>query len=151
MDFLKLIQEGRVDDFKAKYSQKFGTENINKIIKAVPQKYLDWVGRNMDMVNFDENLTKLETALNAFQKISSNLPITDLYQYNNMGQLFSALAEYGKRQRRVVKKVEGGNVVYDDGRYFVVNPLTHDSSCYYGKGTKWCTTASSDHQFKRYN
>ena len=151
MDFLKLIQEGRVDDFKAKYSQKFGTENINKIIKAVPQKYLDWVGRHMDMVNFDENLTKLETALNAFQKISSNLPITDLYQYKNMGQLFSALADYGKRQRRVVKKVEGGNVVYDDGRYFVVNPLTHDSSCYYGKGTKWCTTASTDHQFKRYN
>ena len=96
MDFLKLIQEGRVDDFKAKYSQKFGTENINKIIKAVPQKYLDWVGRHMDMVNFDENLTKLETALNAFQKISSNLPITDLYQYKNMGQLFSALADYGK-------------------------------------------------------
>ena len=36
MDFLKLIQEGRVEDFKTKYSQKFGGENINKILKAVP-------------------------------------------------------------------------------------------------------------------
>ena len=33
----------------------------------------------------------------------------------------------------------------------MVNPLTHDTSCYYGKGTKWCTAASTDHQFKRYN
>jgi hypothetical protein len=105
----------------------------------------------MDGVNFEDNLSKVSEALNKFVKISSNLPITDLYQYKNVGQLLSALAEYEGRQRRVVKKVEGGNVVYDDGRFFVVNPLTHDSSCYYGKGTKWCTTADSDHQFNRYN
>ena len=151
MDFLKLIQEGRVDDFKAKYSQKFGTENVNKILGAVPQKYLDWVGKNLDMVNFEDNLSKVSQALDKFQKISSNLPITDLFQYKSLGQLLSAISEYEGRQRRVVKKVEGGNVVYDDGRFFVVNPLTHTSSCYYGKGTKWCTTADSDHQFNRYN
>jgi hypothetical protein len=151
MDFLKLIQEGRVDDFKAKYSQKFGTDNANKIIMAVPQKYLDWAGKHLDMVNFEENLSKVAQALQKFEKISSNLPITDLFQYKNIGQLLSALSDYYNRQRRVVNKVEGGNVVYDDGRYFVVNPLTHDSSCYYGKGTKWCTSADTDHQFKKYN
>ena len=151
MDFLKLIQEGRVDDFKTKYSQKFGGENINKILKSVPQKYLDWVGKNLDTVNFEENLAKVGDALKKFVKISSNLPITDLFQYKSVGQLLSALAEYDARQRRVVKKVEGGNVVYDDGRFFVVNPLTHDSSCYYGKGTKWCTTTDSDYQLNRYN
>jgi hypothetical protein len=151
MDFLKLIQEGRVDDFKAKYSQKFGTDNANKIIVAVPQKYLDWAGKHLDMVNFEENFSKVAQALQKFEKISSNLPITDLFQYKNIGQLLSALSEYYNRQRRVVNKVEGGNVVYDDGRYFVVNPLTHDSSCYYGKGTKWCTSADTDHQFKKYN
>ena len=151
MDFLKLIQEGRVEDFKTKYSQKFGGENINKILKAVPQKYLDWVGKNLDTVNFEENLAKVGEALKKFVKISTNLPITDLFQYKSVGQLLSALAEYETRQRRVVKEVEGGNVVYDDGRFFVVNPLTHDSSCYYGKGTKWCTTTDSDYQFNRYN
>ena len=151
MDFLKLIQEGRVDDFKAKYSQKFGTDNANKIIVAVPQKYLDWAGKHLDMVNFEENFSKVTQALQRFEKISSNLPITDLFQYKNIGQLLSALSDYYNRQRRVVNKVEGGNVVYDDGRYFVVNPLTHDSSCYYGKGTKWCTSADTDHQFKKYN
>jgi hypothetical protein len=151
MDFLKLIQEGRVDDFKAKYSQKFGGENVNKIVNSVPQKYLDWVGKNLDVVNFDETFGKVSNALNKFEKISSNLPITDLTQYKSVGQLFGAISDYEGRQRRNVKKVEGGNVVYDDGKYFVVNPLTHESSCYYGKGTKWCTAAESDYNFKRYN
>jgi hypothetical protein len=151
MDFIKLIQEGRVDDFKSKYSQKFGGENVNKIVKSVPQKYLDWVGRNLDVVNFDDAFGKVSNALNKFEKISSNLPITDLFQYNSVGQLLNAISEYEGRQRRNVKKVEGGNVVYDDGRYFVVNPLTHESSCYYGKGTKWCTAAETDTHFKKYN
>jgi hypothetical protein len=151
MDFLKLIQEGRVDDFKVKYSQKFGGDNVNKIIASVPQKYLDWVGKNLDVVNFDETFGKTTEALNKFEKISSNLPITDLSQYKSVGQLLGALSEYDGRQRRNVKKVEGGNVVYDDDRFFVVNPLTHESSCYYGRGTKWCTAAETDTHFKRYN
>jgi hypothetical protein len=151
MDFLKIIQEGRVDDFKSRYTQKFGVDNVNKIVSSVPQKYLDWVGKNLDTINFDETIGKVARALDKFEKVSSNLPVTDLFQYKSVGQLLSAISEYEGRQRRNITKVEGGNVVYDDGRYFVVNPLTHESSCYYGKGTKWCTAAETDSHFKRYN
>ena len=150
MDFVKLIQEGRVDDFKSKYGKKFG-EKTNEIISNVPHKFLDWVGKNLDNINIEENLGKTIQGLKKFEKISSNLPITDLYQYKSLGQLLSALSEYEQRLRRKVKPVNGGNVVYDDGRYFIVNPLTLDSSCYYGRGTKWCTAAASNSQFSRYN
>jgi hypothetical protein len=151
MDLLKLIQEGRIDDFKSRYAQKFGKGNVEKITKLIPLKYLEWVGKNLDVINFEENLSKLNEALTIFDKISTNLPITDLNQYKNVGELFNALTEYKNRQRREVKRVEGGNVVYEDDRFFVVNPLTHESSCYYGRGTKWCTAAESDTHFKRYN
>ena len=123
MDFVKLIQEGRVDDFKSKYGKKFG-EKTNEIISNVPHKFLDWVGKNLDNINIEENLQKAIQGLKKFEKISSNLPITDLYQYKSLGQLLSALSEYEQRLRRKVKPVNGGNVVYDDGRYFIVNPLT---------------------------
>ena len=151
MDFLKLIQEGRVDDFKSKYGKKFSPENLNKIIEKVPQKYFDWVGKVFDNINFDENFAKLVDAIERFDKVSTNLPKTDINQYQNFDELVNAIVTYHNRARRDVKKVEGGNVVYDDGKFFVVNPLTHDASCYYGKGTKWCTAAESDYQFKRYN
>jgi len=149
MDFLKLISEGRIEQFETKYSKKFSPEQLKKMSELIQPKYLDWVGKNIDSINFDENFNKLVDAIKKFVSIGSNLPVTDLYQYSNTTKLFQALADYDNKVRRTVKKVEGGNVVYDDSRFFVVNPLTNESSCYYGKGTKWCTAAEGTNHFNR--
>lgn len=151
MKFSEIILENRIDDFKGAYSRKYTPEQLKKIIDLVPQKFLMWVGKNFDSVNFNENFSSLQNALNKFVRIGSNLPQTDLNEYKNIGQLVDAIKDYESKVRRDVKKVEGGNVVYEDPRFFVVNPLTHQSSCYYGKGTKWCTAADTDHQFTQYN
>lgn len=151
MDFLKLIQEGRVDDFRAKYGQKFTPNILNELISKIAPKYLTWVGKVFDNINFEENFPKLVDAIKKFDKISTNLPKTDINQYQNLNELLTDIHTYENRSKRDVKKVEGGNVVFDDGRFFVVNPLDHNASCYYGKGTKWCTAAESDTHFKKYN
>lgn len=151
MDFLKIIKEGRVEDFQNSFSQKFSKEQLEKIIRLFLPKYLSWVGKNLDAIGFDEKISKLSNAVKRFDSISSNLPITDLYQYKTDDQLYSALDEYENKQRRVVRQVEGGNVVFEDDKFFVVNPLNHKTSCYYGKGTKWCTSAEENNQFNRYN
>jgi hypothetical protein len=151
MDFLKLIKEGRVEDFKSKYGQKFTPSNADRIVASVSPKFLNWVGKTFDTINFEDNFAKLISALKQFEKISSNLPKTDINQYAGLGELLTSLAEYESKSKRNVKKVQGGNVVYEDDRFFIVNPLTHEASCYYGKGTKWCTAADSNHQFNQYN
>jgi hypothetical protein len=151
MQFSELIIESRVDDFKIKHGKKFSPQNIGKIIKTISPKYLDWVGKVMDDVNFDENFKTLVTALKRFDAISTNLPLTDINQYKTLNDLTTSINTYNNRVRRDVKEVKGGKVVYDDGRFFVVNPLNYESSCYYGKGTKWCTAAETDSHFKRYN
>lgn len=151
MDFLKLIQEGRVDEFRTKYSNKFTAEQLKRIVDSVPHKYLMWVGKTYDGINFEENFPKLYTSLNKFTNLSTNLPKTDINQYRNFEEVISAISIYENRDRRDVKKVEGGNVVYDDGKLFVVNPLDYKSSCYYGRGTKWCTAAETDTHFRKYN
>jgi hypothetical protein len=151
MKFSKIILENRIDDFKNTYSRKYTPEQLKKIIDLIPQKFLMWVGNNFDSVNFNENFPSLQNALNTFVRIGSNLPQTDLNEYKNVGQLMEVIKDYEGKARREVKKVEGGNVVYEDPRFFIVNPLTHQSSCYYGKGTKWCTAADTDHQFTQYN
>ena len=151
MKFSKILIEGRVDDFKTKYTQKYGAQNVERIVNMVTPKYLEWVGRNFDAVNFDENYGKLVAALNNFDKISHNLPQTDINQYKNLQELTSAIEQYNNTTRREVEKHEGGNVVFNDNRFYVVNPLTHEASCYYGRGTKWCTSATGDEHFRRYN
>lgn len=151
MNNLKLIQEGRVDDFRNKYGNKFSKEQLKRIVDSIPHKYLMWVGKTFDGINFEENFPKLYNSLNKFTKLSTNLPKTDINQYQNLEELVNALSVYENRERRDVKKVEGSNVVYDDGKLFVVNPLDYKASCYYGRGTKWCTAAETDSHFKKYN
>ena len=135
MDFLKLIQEGRVDEFKSKYGQMFALDRLDLILSKVKPKYLTWVGKVFDNINFEDNFAKLIEAFIKFDKISTNLPKTDINQYQNLSELLDVINTYENRNRRDVKQVEGGNVVFDDGRFFVVNPLDHKASCYYGKGT----------------
>ena len=151
MKFSKILIEGRVEDFESKYTQKYGAQNVQRIVNMVTPKYLEWVGKNFDSVNFDENYGKLVAALKNFDKISHNLDKTDINQFKSLQELMGELDQYNGRQRREVEKHEGGNVVYNDDRFYVVNPLTHQASCYYGKGTKWCTAATGDEHFRRYN
>jgi DNA repair exonuclease SbcCD ATPase subunit len=155
MKFSEYILENRVDDFKTKYSRKFNQETIDRITNMVAPKYLDWTGKVLDTLvlndNFGEYITKIGPALKNFEKISSNLPKTDINQYANLEELLNALNEYQNKERRQYKQVDGGNVVFENDRFFVVNPLDHKTSCYYGRGTKWCTAADSDHHFNQYN
>jgi hypothetical protein len=151
MQFSELIIESREDDFKKKYSKKFSAQNLEKIVKSIAPKYLDWVGKVMDEINFDETFSKVVPTVTRFNNISTNLPQTDINQYKSFNELYDTINKYDSRIRRDVKQVKGGNVVYDDGVFFVVNPLNYESSCYYGKGTKWCTAAETDSHFKRYN
>jgi len=151
MNFFQILKESRVDDFKTKYSKKFSQEQLDKIVDNVPQKFLDWVGNNFDSINFNDGLNDLTRKLREFEKISSNLPKTDINSYQSVKELADALLTYANKPRRDYQEVEGGKVVYDDGKYFVVNPQTHQANCHYGKGTKWCTVADSDYQFNEYN
>ena len=34
--------------------------------------------------------------------------------------------------------------LYEDDNFLLVIPLTHDASCKYGSGTKWCTTGRDE-------
>jgi hypothetical protein len=151
MNILNILSEGRVDEFEQKYTHKFGAQNVERLVNVIVPKYLDWVGKYMDPVNFDDQYSNVVSALKTFDKISNNLPLTDINQYKDLNQFLTAIREYGEKVRREVESHPGGNKVYEDNRFYVVNPLTHEASCYYGKGTKWCTASESDYQFKNYN
>jgi hypothetical protein len=155
MKFSEYILESRVDDFKVKYGRKFNQETLDKITNMVSPKFLDWVGKVLDMAvlndNFGEYMSKIGPTLDAFEKLSSNLPKTDINQYQSLEELLKVLNDYQNKPRREYKQIEGGNVVFENNRFLIVNPLTHQTSCYYGKGTKWCTAASSDQKFNEYN
>ena len=117
------------------------------------QKYLEWIARDFvnSIVQNDLYLEMVLDAVETFDRKRNNLKIKDIYSYNSYSDLNDALENLKKRQR-VIKTHEQSEVIYEDDRFKVVVPESHDASCYYGAGTKWCTAAKdSDYQFKNYN
>jgi hypothetical protein len=98
MKFSEYILESRVDDFKVKYGRKFNQETLDKITNMVSPKFLDWVGKVLDMAVLNDNLgeymSKIGPALDAFEKLSSNLPKTDINQYQSLEELLKVLNDY---------------------------------------------------------
>lgn len=61
------------------------------------------------------------------------------------------MSEFSKKKEREIAKKDSVKI-YEDENLLVVKPLTHQSSCYYGAGTKWCTTmAGTPAYFERYS
>jgi hypothetical protein len=50
-----------------------------------------------------------------------------------------------------MKKEKGKYIVLrDDEDWFIIVPLSHEASCYYGSGTDWCTTKANRPWFSKY-
>jgi hypothetical protein len=150
MKFIELIFEGREDDFKTTYGNKFSPEKLEAIINMVNEipngsKFLTFLGKTLPPTIADGLLDeKIKDTLKKFVSIGPNLEIKDINQYKTFAELYSAIEQYETRIRRTVKSIEGADIVYENDQFTVVAPLTTAASCYYGAGTKWCTASSAD-------
>lgn len=158
MNFLrKVLTESRESDFKARYQTKFADQDLESIIKMVKTlpngtKFLDFVGKTLPTAFGENELDKVQEMLKKFVSVGPNLSITDINQYDGLKELELELKKHENKIRRQVQAIEGANVVYEDDKYTIVTPLTHKASCYYGAGTKWCTSSEqSQTHFNNYN
>jgi hypothetical protein len=156
MSLVQIILEGRKEDFAKKFSNKFTEEQLRAIIDksdVLPgqHKYLNFLGKVVNPRNFNADLNIVVKLLEKFSTVSQNLSLKDINQYDKIGTLKKVLDDYDNRIRREIKTVDDADVVYEDNEMIVVSPKTHKSSCYFGSGTKWCTTASDSGHYDRYN
>ena len=157
MSLYYLLIESRQEEFLAKYKNKFSNENIRKIYSLSKtldknNKYLDFLGKVLSNEGIETQIPLVQKLLNDFGRVAQNLEIKDINKVENITALQGLLDRYQNRQRREVKKLEGADEVYSDDRVSIITPLNHAASCYYGAGTKWCTTTmNSDALFEKYN
>ena len=155
MKLLQLLFEGKVDDFKKIFKDKYTTpEQMDAIIRVSSEidpkhKYLIWLAKSLtkpvfnNEIAFAEELANAQELLMKFNRMGSNLPIKDISQYKSLSELAEAIKIYENRIRRTIKKVDGADIIYDDDEYTIIHPKEYKASCFYGQGSKWCT-ASED-------
>ena len=157
MKFLDiLLKEGRKEDLKKKYSNKFDDEVLDFVLGIADlqdfnHKYTDFVLKVTDP-KIDASPEWFELIIDnvkLFDKYQSQLKKKDINQYSSFSELEKALSPFKtkEQEKELEKQVDK---IYEDNDFLVVSPKTQEASCAYGSGTKWCTTQRSGGHFERY-
>ena len=152
-----LLREGRKEDLKKKYSDKYDEEVLDWILNISDlvdfnHKYTDFVLRvinpkNMDVAWWVETIID---ELKLFDKYQNQLEKKDINQYQTFTELQKAVTPLQQKEKE--KELEGQvDKIYEDDTFVVVVPKTREASCKYGSNTKWCTAAKQDNRFDTYS
>lgn len=153
--FSYLLVEGRKEDLKAKFSNKF-TEDVLDLVLNNPDlekynhKYTNFVLKNLNPdLDMGMMIPYVVQLVNDFDKVQARLEKKDINQYESISELKHALEEplIKKREKELEKQVEK---IYENDKYLVVRPLTEEASCKYGANTKWCVTEKGSGNFHIY-
>lgn len=138
-----LILEGRIDDAKARYPEH--EEEIDYLVRNDPSgnnKYLMWAAK---MVAAGEDEREVAYLLTGFDDNLSKIQQKDINTYKSLAELEVATDQAEQQvsatQQKRQKKEQGIKKIHEDDHWLVVEPLTWDAACIYGRGTKWCISA----------
>lgn len=95
---------------------------------------------------------QLKNIFDRFNKQQSRLTIKDIFRYASLKDLTSALeTKSGKEVEKSIRTSEA-NILVDNEKMMIVEPLSMAASLKYGANTKWCTTYSdpAENQFNNY-
>ena len=152
-----LIVEGRKEDLRKKYTEKFKEypENLDFILGISDLadtnfKYADFVLRELHPNTSDEEIEDAIELVKDFDRFKQSLEVKDINQYDLDG-LKNIIDNHKTTSKSQLKKIDTSDTkkLYEDDNLLIVKPLTYESSCKYGSGTRWCTTSTQSH-FKSY-
>lgn len=172
-----ILLEDKIKDLKEKYKNIFPEDVIEKIINIdfTPQKkYLPWIFKTLanERSNLDQNILQLAGdgsennpgLIKIFDKLINLNKLQgqdrDIYQYKTVEQLYDKIKHYvdldnlsqslkSKSEQEEEIKVEGAKTIFENDYIKIVWLLDRDASVCYGKGTKWCISATSP-QYSHY-
>ena len=149
-----LLKEGRKEDLKKKYANKFDEETLDWFLNIADlqdfnHKYTDFVLKGVHPEHIEGDTEIGINLIKSFDKYQSQLDKKDINQYNSFEELDSALVPINQKQRE--KELEGqAKKIYEKGDFVVIQPKTEEASCKYGSNTKWCVTSKGSGHFGRY-
>jgi hypothetical protein len=153
----RLLSEGRKEDARERYPI-IPDRVFNKFVEGDPSgnhKYISWVTKKW----WEERCERAEPDSWRFrnycdsENTASSL-MKDIQYYHEKGHKYTqnsiddfpnirTLINVTQEARLTLSKSEmkkQANKLYETDRYLVVEPTSHATSCYYGSGTRWCTT-----------
>jgi len=152
--FIAYAQKALHDDFGPKGVSKY----LMWFARELHQNFKDDIeGDNHWHANAPHDRDVFEIAnvlleiIGQFQQHHQRLKEKDIYKYEPE-ELRAALRDLGlsqsqKRKREKEGAMEGSELIYDENDIFAIRPLTKEASCFYGKNTRWCISATESRNY----
>ena len=157
-----------------KYYSMIPEETFERITKGDPTwnegkplkmgNYSRWMLNNYRDGKFNDSIINQVLGLiDDFHKYRNLIQNKDLNSYKSLNDIARAVNDArevsedelgGATSKQMVaqqEKMNGAKKVYEDGEWIVIVPETEEAAKFYGKGTKWCTSAEKDNRFEQYN
>jgi hypothetical protein len=147
-------------------TKKYFEWMIKECLGLIKSNYIisnEKVGRLVnDIQEFDRNIDKLSEDFLEYNKEEigdiaykylKDKPLKDINTYNVdiLRKIIPTLIKHKTESQRRVLAKEGAKLVYQNDNYKVYEIDTWDASCFYGSGSRWCTTNKlSDNHFRSY-
>jgi hypothetical protein len=123
---------------------KLTKENIDKVVAwsaiSNPKEFSISYGTPSPYFKFRYPIAELENIMKNPKDINSYYDHYLLFEITNAIKQLPSKSDIKKESIKLM----------DNDYWLVIIPTTHRSSCTYGAGTRWCTTAKEDVQFNRY-
>jgi hypothetical protein len=173
----QLLIEGRIEDVKKKYPRipKI-IDYLVRRDPSGNQKYLAWAakqtevarewrarglppGTGLDVVQLESSwVPELTDKIEKFHKWNQRLPkfgfSKDINSYKDFESLRNAINKLEEEETQAKKRAEKkkaafseADVIDDTDDYFIVRPRTTESSCFFGKGTRWCISSEQSQNY----
>ena len=167
----QLLIEGRIEDVKKKYPDLDKRGLLDVIIEKDPsgnQKYLAWAAKRLaafelaELPTAEYAATNLELYHNMLQLNQIPAEYKDINKITALGQLeqIAHTARRNRQEKERLKKVEekykqeakqNSEILMKDDNFLMVRPMSEGASCFWGRGTKWCISATeSENYYNRY-
>jgi hypothetical protein len=127
------------------------------------KEYVQWLARTYARggVHFEDVITQVNQDLANFDRLKKRRlikpPYNDINRYSDFHLFAETVAQYEDQTTAndQLKQNRGKfKELYKDAQLRVIQPEDYEAACYYGKGSKWCTSGSSEvsaNMFDRYN
>lgn len=161
-----MVLEATAKEIKTKYYPNIDMYDFNKIVSSdiltsnlengKVGKYAKWLLKLYSTYNLDlSNLDKANEYISIFDKLlkANKIDNKDINSYESLDDMYDVINKHLNddpisNKAKISKIKKSAKKIYEDGRFLVIKPLTYESSCYYSKGTKWCTT--DKHKYDEY-
>lgn len=125
---------------------------FNRLKEIDPSRTYKYLDKIIEFYLKDvPDYSELKDVIHAFHTLSmkNQIEITDINAYRTFDDIQRVVKSSGLSYKSKLRKRDV-DVVYSDNKYLVIIPRTHEASCKYGAGTKFCIASEIPTDYNSY-